>query len=104
MIHNNPPPLFARRTDPATIHEAGRIATEKHPDSEAATWVLQVLDCGQTLNDEEIVDRAQRDYGCPLSPQRLRAGRKYAADRGMIVNVGKVPLKSGSPGRTWRKS
>lgn len=112
---NKPPPLFqppsngtrtsnaaARGTDPSTSVDAGRIATDKHPDHNAAAIVLEMLG-GMTMTDEQIVERAHR-RGVPLSAQRLRCGRKHAAELGLIVEVGKVPLASGHLGRQWRKA
>lgn len=102
--NNEPPPLFARRTDPDTSHEAGRAATNKHPDHVAATWVTTVLENATgPMTDEQICDAASQ-IGCPLSDSRLRHGRKHAADLGLIVLVGKVKLASGCKGRQWRKA
>lgn len=105
MTFREPPDnahLYARNTDPETSHDAGASASNRLSDAQAAAWVLMVVG-HQPMNDEEIF-AAIKSIGYPGEISRMRHGRKYAADLGMIVQLGKRPMASGKGGRAWVKA
>ena len=88
---------LARSTDPDTSKAAARRASTVRDDSAAADVVRAVMsDVGRPMTDPEIAGAA-RVRGHKVSDGRLRHGRKWLSDRGLLVECGR---RDGC--RVWR--
>lgn len=75
---------YARRTDPATSHEAARVATK----STAKTVVLAILKKHGPLHDDGILaihdEMVRKGLTTARSPQRLRTARRELCDENLV--------------------
>ena len=88
----------ARRTDPATSHEAAWSIGDL---SELQARVLALLNRLQDATDEGLVAAYEADYG-PVSPSTVRTRRRELQDIGAIVVVGRSHTRGGRPCQVFR--
>lgn len=91
-------PRYARKTDPATSHEAAASTTEEHLSRlEAMVYaVLKEFDG----TDEAVVNRIVSG-GYPASPQGIRTARVRLERKGLIEEVGLAVTRFGRKTRIW---
>jgi hypothetical protein len=100
------PHFRARRTDPATSHDAAdSIDAETVADSKDE--VLFLLTSFGPMADHELVERHEREVYLNLyrhySPQRLRTARRELVDAGRVeAGVGWTKTPSGRKAIIWR--
>lgn len=90
---------YARKTDPATSHEAA-ASTPEYILSRIETYVLAIFLKGVDLTDEELITIMQNN-GYPGTPSGIRTARKELAKIGKIVVAGYGKSKYGRTMQIW---
>ena len=88
----------ARRTDPATSHQA---AWSLRDLNELQGRVLALLNVLQDATDEALVAAYEADYG-RVSPSTVRTRRRELQDMGAIEVVGRSTTRGGRPCQVFR--
>ena len=89
---------MARRTDPATSHQA---AWSLRDLSELQARVLALLNQLQDATDEGLVAAYEAAHG-PVSPSTVRTRRRELQDLGLVEVGGRSTTRGGRPCQVFR--
>jgi len=89
--------MNARKNDPAT----SKAAAWGKSDEDASVAVRIVICHGIRYTDERLCMQIKR-FGYKYTPDRVRHGRKWLSDKGLIVEVGKERTSNGGMARVWQ--
>lgn len=90
---------YARRTDPATSHEAAGSVRELTDRQRA---VLTCFHVWGPMTDEQLVDRYQRSDRPAQSPSGIRTRRSELVARGDVIDTGlKEVMSTGRRAIVW---
>lgn len=89
--------MNARKNDPAT----SKAAAWKKSDNHTSIYVNMVMMNGVRFTDERLF-KDLRKRGYAFTPDRIRHGRKFLSDRGLLVEVGKERTSNGGMARVWQ--
>lgn len=90
---------YARRTDPATSHEAAGSVRELTDRQRA---VLTCFHVWGPMTDEQLVDRYQRSDRPAQSPSGIRTRRSELVARGDVIDTGeKATMTTGRKAILW---
>jgi hypothetical protein len=82
LIPKSPDPGLARRTDPATSKLAAAMVGSNKTPSRTAVWDIM---CDGLARTDEMIEAEAEERRCPLSPTRLRHGRRELIESGALV-------------------